>query len=155
MYMNQFSLELYSQGCSWPKWQNPPRTREMTRHSGHLLVQWPFLTKGFFGKFRSAGQYMWFFPIVHPSRDYDEIPTDNPGQAELLPASSRLWTLGVQHTLFFFFFSPENVEPRSRKEGSTLAMKVFMTQQKGRNRKASSQFLRLWQLFLSAFPFLD
>jgi hypothetical protein len=31
-----------------------------------------------------------------------------------------------------------SVEPRDRKEGNTLAKKVFMTQQTGRNRKASS-----------------
>lgn len=80
---------------------------------------------------------MWFFPIGHSphlpetmirfSQTILDKQNSSQGIAGWTPESST-------HT----FFPPLSVEPRSRKEGNTLAMKVFMTQEKGRSRKASS-----------------
>lgn len=80
---------------------------------------------------------MWFFPIGHLSGG-PETKARSPQTVPNKQNSSQGvagWT--PESSTFLFSFS-ESVEPRDRKEGNTLAKKVFMTQQKGRDRKASS-----------------
>lgn len=81
---------------------------------------------------------MWFFPIGHPPRSPETMIRFSQTILDKQNSSQGIagWTPESSTRTFFFFFL--SVEPRSRKEGNTLAMKVFMTQEKGRNRKASS-----------------